>query len=214
MRLAADPAGRPRSSACRRDFELRRDQRGRASARHRPRRSGAGGSGARPRSAPGPMTTVDLGRALPRARRLDPGLVTWLAALAVTAACFAVRDRLPWVAAYPSAWVLPIADWINVFTDWFNNLFQPFFRAISFALDRPMRGVQAILQWLPWPSVMLLVGALALRAGGWRLALFAIAALAYLVIVGYWRQSMNTLALVLLAVPLSIVAGFILGVLA
>ncbi|MEA2780749.1 MAG: glycine betaine/proline transport system permease protein [Rhodospirillaceae bacterium] len=160
------------------------------------------------------MTTVDLGRALPRARGLDPGLATWLAALAFIAACFVLRDRMPWIAGYPSAWVLPIADWINVFTDWFNNLFQPFFRAISFALDRPMRGVQAILQWLPWPSVMLLVGALALRAGGWRLALFAIAALTYLVIVGYWRQSMNTLALVLLAVPLSLVAGFILGVLA
>ena len=160
------------------------------------------------------MMAADLAGSPAWIRRLDPGLIAWLAALAFTAVCLAFRDRLPWVGNYPSEWILPIADWIDAATDWFDNLFQPFFRAISFALDRPMRSVQAILQWLPWPAVMLLVGATALRAAGRRLVAFAILALAYLVIVGYWRQSMNTLALVLLAVPLSVVAGFVLGVFA
>ena len=31
---------------------------------------------------------------------------------------------------------------------------------------------------------------------------------AYVLLAGYWRQSMNTLALVLLAVPMSVAAGF------
>ena len=160
------------------------------------------------------MTALDLGKALPRGWRVDGGLVLWLAAFALTAVCLAWRDRLPWISAYPAEWVLPVAAWINAFTDWFVGLFQPFFRAITFALEGPMRGIQAALQWLPWPAAMVLVGATALKAGGRRLAIFALAALAYLLLVGYWRQSMNTLALVLLAVPLSVAAGFFLGVLA
>ncbi|RWF35995.1 MAG: ABC transporter permease subunit [Mesorhizobium sp.] len=46
-----------------------------------------------------------------------------------------------------------------------------------------------------------------------RLAIFALATLAYILLAGYWPQSMNTLALVLLAVPISTVLGFLLGVL-
>ena len=77
-----------------------------------------------------------------------------------------------------------------------------------------MRGLQATLQWVPWPIMLVLIGVVALRAGGRSLALFAVATLLYVLIAGYWRQSMNTLALVLLAVPMSVAAGFGLGVLA
>jgi glycine betaine/proline transport system permease protein len=160
------------------------------------------------------MTAAGLAGAPARAGRPDTGLLLWLGAIAFTIVCLVLRDGVGWIGLYPAGWVVPLAAAIDIFTDWFNGLFQPFFRAISFALDGPMRGLQAVLQWLPWPAVMLLVGATALRAGGWKLALFTLASLAYLIIAGYWRQSMNTLALVLLAVPLSVAIGFALGVLA
>ncbi len=160
------------------------------------------------------MTAANIARAPAEAKGLDTGLLLWLAALAFTLVCLWLRSSIAWIGAYPPDWILPIQDWVNAFTDWFNNLFQPIFRAVSFALDGPMRGLQALLQWLPWPAVMLLVGATALRAAGWRLAVFALASLAYLIVAGYWRQSMNTLALVILAVPLSVVIGFALGVVA
>jgi len=160
------------------------------------------------------MTAANIARAPVEVRRVDNGLLLWLAALAFTFLCLWLRQSVAWIAAYPPGWLLPIAQLIDSFTDWFDSIFQPFFRAISFALDGPMRGIQAVLQWLPWPAVMMLVGVTALRAGGWKLALFAVASLAYLVIVDYWTQSMNTLALVILAVPLSVVIGFALGVLA
>jgi glycine betaine/proline transport system permease protein len=160
------------------------------------------------------MTATHVARVPVETRRIDTGLLLWLAALAFTLLCLWLRQSVAWVGLYPPDWNLPIADLINSFTDWFDSIFQPFFRAISRGLDAPMRGVQAVLQWLPWPAVMVLVGITALRAGGWKLAFFAVASLAYLVIVGYWTQSMNTLALVILAVPLSVVIGFALGVLA
>ncbi|HEY2110591.1 MAG TPA: ABC transporter permease subunit, partial [Dongiaceae bacterium] len=160
------------------------------------------------------MTAAHIAQAPAEARRVDSGLLIWLAALAFALLCLVLRQSVDWIAAYPANWILPIPDLINAFTDWFDSIFQPFFRAISFGLDKPMRAIQSVLQWLPWPAVMLLVGVTALRAGGWKLALFAVASLAYLVIVDYWSQSMNTLALVILAVPLSVVVGFALGVLA
>jgi glycine betaine/proline transport system permease protein len=160
------------------------------------------------------MTAANIAEVPTEARRVDTGLLIWLAAIAFALLCLALRHSVDWIGAYPPSWILPIPDVINAFTDWFDSIFQPFFRAISFALDKPMRAIQAVLQWLPWPAVMLLVGVTALRAGGWKLALFAVASLAYLVIVDYWTQSMNTLALVILAVPLSVVIGFALGVLA
>ena len=160
------------------------------------------------------MTAAHIAQAPAEARRVDTGLLIWLAAIAFALLCLMLRQSVDWIAAYPANWILPIPDVINAFTDWFDSIFQPFFRAISYGLDKPMRAIQAVLQWLPWPAVMLLVGVTALRAGGWKLALFAVASLAYLVIVDYWTQSMNTLALVILAVPLSVVIGFALGVLA
>ena len=72
----------------------------------------------------------------------------------------------------------------------------------QFGLDKPMRAIQAVLQWLPWPAVMLLVGVTGLRAGGWKPALFAVASPARPVTVDYRTQSMSSLPLGRLAGPL------------
>jgi len=160
------------------------------------------------------MTAANIARAPAEARRIDNGLLLWLAVLAFTLISLTLRQSVAWIGAYPPDWILPFTDWVNAFTDWFNNLFQFLFRAVNFALDKPMRGLQQLLQWLPWPAVMILVGATALRASGWKLTVFTILSLAYLIVAGYWSQSMNTLALVILAVPLSVITGFALGVLA
>jgi glycine betaine/proline transport system permease protein len=127
-------------------------------------------------------------------------------------ACLALMDDAPWLVAYPKSWEVPLASWLNWVADGVVPVLQPLFRAIAAVLDAPMRALRTALAWLPWPAVMMAVTALAFRAGGKRLALFAVAALAYILLAGYWRASMNTLALVLLAVPISLIGGFILGV--
>ena len=77
-----------------------------------------------------------------------------------------------------------------------------------------MRAIQKALQWLPWPVTMLLACLVSLKYGGPRLALFALASFMYFLLTGFWQQSMNTLALVLLSVPISASIGFALGVFA
>lgn len=151
---------------------------------------------------------------LTRRSRLDPGLAVWLPVLLFCVLCLALRGTAPWLSLYPAGWVLPIASGVDTVSTAITEFLKPAFRTIALLLEFPMRGIQAVLQWIPWPMMMVLVGIIALRAGGRRLAWFAIAMLAYLLVAGYWRESMNTMALVLIAVPMSVAAGFALGVLA
>ena len=146
--------------------------------------------------------------------RLAPGAVGWLALIALCLIAGLLRDAWPWLSTYPKDWVLPFAQWIDTLSDPVFSALKPLCRAIAMLLDWPLRGIRAVLQWLPWPAVMLITVALAFRASGWRLALFVVVALTYMVVTGYWRQSMNTLAVVAIAVPLSVLAGFAIGVFA
>ena len=54
---------------------------------------------------------------------------------------------------------------------------NPFSGRLPQRSKRPCERMRAALAWLPWPAVMLVVAAVALRAGGSRLALFALATL-------------------------------------
>ncbi|MBI3899933.1 MAG: ABC transporter permease subunit [Gammaproteobacteria bacterium] len=149
---------------------------------------------------------VTVGRRMDRHRWIAPALLIFIAVTILA------RARYPWLVDYPTEWMPPIAAWLNVAIDRVIAPSQPFFRASAGALHVPMHYLQAGLQWLPWPAAVVIIGALALRAGGWRLLMFAMAVSAYLLASGYWRQSMNTLTLVLLAVPISVALGFAAGV--
>jgi glycine betaine/proline transport system permease protein len=144
--------------------------------------------------------------------RLDRASILWLGVAAFAVLCYALRAEVPWLLSYPATWEIPLQVWVNGFMDWFIASFQWFFRALAWLMDWPMTGIQAVLQWLPWPVTTALFVAVAHRAGGWKLGVFTLVALLYMVVTGYWEESMNTLALVGVSVPLSIAIGFALGI--
>lgn len=146
--------------------------------------------------------------------RLTRTDLIWLALAAFAALCFVLKGDLRWIVDYPGGWVIPLAAVLNDAMDWFVRNFQQIFRAISAVMDIPMTAVQAVLHWLPWPVTTVFFTVLAHRAGGWKLALFTFLSLLYMVSTGYWFESMNTLALVGVSVPLSVAIGFGLGILA
>lgn len=145
--------------------------------------------------------------------KLDRTAVMWIGLAVFAAFCFALRGELRWLNDYPGTLVIPLAAWLNVVMTWFVSTFQFIFRGISAVMDVPMAAIQAALHWLPWPATMAVFTALAFRAGGWKLALFTFLSMTYMLVTGYWFESMNTLALVGVSVPLSIAIGFGLGVL-
>jgi len=145
-------------------------------------------------------------------RQIPPALLVWILAGLVSGVSIFYRTELPWLVNYPEAWVLPVIEWANTGMDWFVENFRWFFRSISWLLSWAMSGALAVLVWLPWAAAIVLFMGVALIAGGWSLAVFTVAALMYMVVIGYWEESMRTLALVSVSVPLSVIVGFGMGV--
>lgn len=144
--------------------------------------------------------------------RTDPRLLLWAGVLGFGLLCVLLRQAAPWIVSFPSDWTVPVAAWTNIVMAFVVANTDFVFRFIAWALEGPMVALRDLLVWLPWPAVIAIFVTVGLRAGGVRLAVFTFLALMYMVVVGYWEQSMNTLALVGVSVPLSVAIGFTMGV--
>ena len=136
----------------------------------------------------------------------------WLAIAALALICAAHMPSLAWLAKYPAEWAIPVADWINAFTDKFVELVKPLSRFIAKMLEFPMKALREVLNWVPWPVTVIAVVLLAYRARGIALAALCLGACLYVALSGYWEQAMNTMALVGIAVPLSLLLGLGIGI--
>ncbi|HEY2777246.1 MAG TPA: ABC transporter permease subunit [Gaiellaceae bacterium] len=86
---------------------------------------------------------------------------------------------------------------------------------ISSGLDTLVRWLYHLLsKWLTWPGTTLLGGLLAWRFGGRRAGVIMVASFASFAALGLWDDSMQTLALMLVAVALSLLVGVPLGLVA
>jgi glycine betaine/proline transport system permease protein len=95
------------------------------------------------------------------------------------------------------------------------NLAYRLIHWISSGLDTLVRWLYNLLSTrLTWPGTTVLGGLFALRFGGRRAAAILVASFAAFAALGLWDESMQTLALMLVAVALSLAVGVPLGVLA
>ncbi len=101
-------------------------------------------------------------------------------------------------------------DWIidNRDSHW---LFLYFFGHISDAIITAVRGVYVVLLALGWASVTAGASLLAWRLAGVRAGLTALASFAVCGLLGMWVPTMRTLALMVVAVALSVAVGALLG---
>lgn len=144
--------------------------------------------------------------------RFDRNRLHWLGVVGVTLFCLAMRGDWEWMAKYPDNLIVPISDWLNVIMDWVVDNVGWFFLGVSWLLEWPIKAVRWLLHSLPWAVTVFLVCTVAYAASGWRLAAFALGAALYVLVIGYWGESMNTLSLVAISVPMAILAGFAFGV--
>jgi glycine betaine/proline transport system permease protein len=120
----------------------------------------------------------------------------------------------------PNPWEIPMRDRVDDFRSWTvhnratHPLFTLFFDPIGDFINGSLVLVEDILLWLPWVMIVAAVYLLALRAAGQQIALLCTAGLLYMGLVGLWDESMETLALMVDSVVISLVIGIPLGVLA
>ena len=139
-------------------------------------------------------------------RALSGQRVLWILLFAACVLAVLLKAAAPWLTAFPADWQLPVTTWVAALTSPVFAWMQPAGRAVAAGLDIPLRLIREVLLWVPWPAFMLFVTGLAAYASGWRLAVFSVLALSYLLVAGYWAPSMNTLAIIAIAVPISVVS--------
>jgi glycine betaine/proline transport system permease protein len=147
-----------------------------------------------------------------------PAAVGGIVALMLVAFAL-LRNELPWPSSLTWA-ALP--ERLDRAQDWLleqrtaenpNLIFAIFdgFRALAEWL---VTALDDALLWLTWPGVIAAAVLIVWRFGGWRAALVVAAAFVSFALMGLWEQSMQTLALMLAAVALSLAVGMPIGVLA
>ena len=148
------------------------------------------------------------------------------------------RDLLPeWALEFPRAWTPNFQNAVGNAMLWLVDDaaigpfdFGEFTRSIALFLDIPMGFLERLLSEgfeagdgaakrqvfppLPWIAFLGIFVWLGYRVGGHRLAILHAVCFSYLAIFGQWDSSMITLASILIAVPLSVITGFAMGIFA
>ena len=146
-----------------------------------------------------------------RLRKLIPSTLVWFVIIGLTLGLIAFRDVAPWLIVFPEEWVVPIVSILNAIMAWFVELTRDFFLGVSAMLGVPMDAVRGLLTWLPWSVSVFVLFVIAHAASGWKLVIFTAVSVTYMLIVGLWIESMNSLALVAVSVPLAVLVGFCIG---
>lgn len=161
----------------------------------------------------------------------------WLAAIAAFVLLWQFGDQFKWAFDYPKSWQIPAQRWIGDSMKWLVNsasfglfTFTDMTRFIAWLLNWPYELVLGLLSTgylsgqgstaveilppLSWLAVIAIVGLMGYHAGGRRLALLTIACFGFLAVFGQWTSSMVTLASILVAAPLGVAGGMLLGIVA
>ncbi len=147
-----------------------------------------------------------------RSTIFEKNTLNWIVIILITIVLLFFQDEWDWISKYPKELIVPFSDWINFSMEKFIDKFGWFFLNISWLLSWPIIGAQWLLHSVPWVVIIFLVTFTAYLSSGFKLALFTLSASFYMVLIGYWDESMNTLALVIISVPMAIFIGFGLGV--
>lgn len=107
---------------------------------------------------------------------------------------------------------LPISDWVDRFVEWLTVTFEPAFDSISNGLETVVEGLVTGLGFIPSYIFIILLGLLAWKLSSKGIALFSVIGLFLIDNLGYWDPMLETLALVLSAVFISVVIGVPVGI--
>lgn len=178
-------------------------------------------------------SSANLSIGAPPSARWQSRYLAWIAALLAVALLMLFGDAVPWAMEYPKELVVPLKGWISKSIKWLINdldfglfTFQEFTRGISWVLDQPYRLVRALLvegfplPWgdklrvppVSWIGVVVTTALMARFARDWRLALLVGLSFLYLVLFGQWESAMVTLSSILIAVPVGVATGLLLGI--
>ena len=106
----------------------------------------------------------------------------------------------------------PIAEGVDVATKWVTRKGDFIFDPISDGINYAILRITKTLLWVPWPALVVAVVLSAWRLAGRPIAIFSLIALLLIGLSGLWPSSMETMALMLTAVTISVGVAIPLGI--
>ena len=132
----------------------------------------------------------------------------------------------PWIPSVlvrlPDGAILPWADWLDAGFSWLQNdiglihVTRTISGWLGFLTDAAANVLYGKSRWprleaLPWSVVAACSAVLGYWLGGWRLALLAGGTLTWTALMGQWKWAMETMSVIVVAVPFGFGIGLLLG---
>jgi len=109
---------------------------------------------------------------------------------------------------------IPLADWINVVVDWLTHNLAPFFDVITIGIREPLIKIEHFLWWMPWWAIIIIATGVAWRFAGRAVGIITFVGLLFIGAMGYWDETMTTLAIIITSVAVSVLIGVPIGIFA
>lgn len=108
--------------------------------------------------------------------------------------------------------MINIGKYIETAINWLTENFAPLFDAINVGIGGFIDGFQNILMWIPFYVTIALLAILAWYKSGKGVSIFTILGLLLIWGMGFWNETMQTLALVLSSTIIALIMGLPLGI--
>ena len=109
---------------------------------------------------------------------------------------------------------IPLAEWIEGNIKEWLFAQRPLFKKISAPIDTVLDSLETVLNFIPFPLIIIIFVFLAYRTNGVKFAIFSLVSLIFIDLVDLWSESMTTLAMIFTAVLFCMLIGIPLGILA
>jgi len=109
---------------------------------------------------------------------------------------------------------IPLGEWIegNI-KEWLFEQ-RPLFKKISAPIDTVLNSLDSLLNFIPFPIILLIFVFFAFKTNGLKFAIFSFISLLFIDLVDLWSESMTTLAMIFTAVLFCMLIGIPLGIVA
>jgi glycine betaine/proline transport system permease protein len=109
---------------------------------------------------------------------------------------------------------IPLEDWTNSAEEYITETFEWFFDPLKDVIEAIVGSLELTFTTLPALLMVAILTVIAFFLAGWRVALFTVLGLLFIISLDLWEPAMQTLALVLVATGVSLAIGIPIGIIA
>ncbi len=108
--------------------------------------------------------------------------------------------------------IINIGDYIELAVDWLTDNFAPLFDLMKNVGNTSIEGIEWLLVSTPFYIIIALIGLLALFKAGRGVAIFSACGLLVIYLMGFWVETMESMALIVFSTAIALIQALPLGI--